>query len=79
MYYNYQTDILSNMQMSILPYDDSIIGGMNSTQLAAYEGNSSLYSIVPFRVKTAPADSWAIPVVTGHKYKVHWGYGLDWM
>lgn len=23
--------------------------------------------------------AWAIPVVTGHKYKVHWQYGLDFM
>ncbi len=32
---------------------------------------------MPFRPKTAPANAWAIPIVTGHKYKIHWQNGLD--
>merc|ERR1711871_1849305 len=30
-----------------------------------------------FRFKLDPADGWATPIVTGHKYKIHWGTGLD--
>jgi hypothetical protein len=34
-------------------------------------------SILPFRPKINPARAWAFPVVTGHKYKIHWQKGLD--
>ena len=29
------------------------------------------------KVSLDPLNSWAVPYVTGHKYKVHWRYGLD--
>jgi len=35
------------------------------------------YAVVPFKQNLDPANAWAIPFVTGHKYKVHWQYGLD--
>jgi hypothetical protein len=38
------------------------------------EGN---YSVVPFKEKLLPNNAWAMPFVTGHRYRVHWGEGLD--
>jgi hypothetical protein len=35
------------------------------------------YSIVPFRQNLDPSFSWAMPYVTGHKYKIHWSNGID--
>lgn len=40
--------------------------------------NSNNYSIVPFKDKKDPMFAWAVPFVTGHKYKINWGStGLD--
>jgi hypothetical protein len=36
------------------------------------------YSVVLFKSKLKPAMGWAMPFVTGYKYRVHWGEGLDW-
>ena len=32
-----------------------------------------------FRPHANPMQAWAIALVTGHKYRIHWGYGLDFM
>jgi hypothetical protein len=50
---------------------------MNNVTMAQYLLDTNSYSIVPFRPKIAPANAWAIPIVTGHKYKIHWQNGLD--
>ena len=33
--------------------------------------------MVPFKQKQSPSNAWAMPYVTGHEYRVHWGEGLD--
>lgn len=63
--------------MKILKYDSSIVGGMTNETLAAYKLNKDSYSIVPWRMKLDPTNAWAIPIVTKHKYKIHWQSGLD--
>jgi len=30
---------------------------------------------VPFKAKRDPSNAWAFPIVTGHKYLAHWGFG----
>jgi hypothetical protein len=67
------------MEMKILPYDDSIVKGMTNVTKLNYINNVSAYSIVPFRPKQNPMHSWAMPFVTGKKYKIHWAKGLDFM
>jgi len=32
---------------------------------------------VPFKPKADPSNAWAVPILTGHTYKFHWQYGLD--
>jgi hypothetical protein len=60
------------MEMKVLRIDDEIVGKMNNESYDQYLRNASQYSIFFFRPKTDPTNAWAIPVVTGHKYKVHW-------
>jgi hypothetical protein len=79
VFYNYAPDIFTLMEMKILPYDDSIVGKMDNVTMQAYIRNNSAYSIVPFRPKQNPRRSWAMPYVTGKKYKIHWQRGLDFM
>lgn len=62
------------MELKVLKYDDSILSSVNK---ADYIGNASAYSVIPFKPKLDPKNGWAIPYVTGHKYKLHWRYGLD--
>ena len=51
---------------------------MANTNLTEYV-DSKNYSIVPFKDKSNPSNGWAVPFVTGHKYKINWGdTGLDW-
>ena len=35
------------------------------------------YASVAWKSKQDPSDAWAAPYVTGHRYRIHWGEGLD--
>ena len=63
--------------MKILPFDDSIVGSMNNVTKKAYIDNKDNYSIVPFREDSDPSNAWAMPYITGYKYKIHWFQDLD--
>ena len=65
------------MEMKILKYDDSIINAKSPTDLETYLTLEDNYSVVPFKPKLDPSNGWAMPYVTGHKYKIHWRNGLD--
>ena len=45
--------------------------------LEAYLDDKENYSNVPFKPKLKPSNGWAMPYVTGHRYRIHWGSGLD--
>ena len=65
------------MEMKVLQFDESIVAGMNATTKAAYKENITNYSVAPWRPKGPPGKSWALPFVTGKKYKIHWQKGVD--
>lgn len=65
------------MELKVLQFDDRIVGTMNATSKAAYRENITNYSVFPWRPKANPLRSWAIPVVTGKKYRLHWQKGID--
>ena len=35
------------------------------------------YSEIEFKDKLKPSNGWAVPYITGHKYRLHWLRGLD--
>ena len=46
--------------------------------MSDYLLNITNYSVVPYKTKLLPKAGWAVPFVTGHKYKISWGYtGID--
>ena len=45
--------------------------------LENYLDSLSNYGTVPFKVFKDPSYGWAMPYVTGHRYRLHWGRGLD--
>jgi len=56
----------------VLPYDDSIIGGMDADALTEYLEDSSKYGVYAWKEKLSPNAAWPIPLVTGRTYKIHW-------
>ena len=78
VFHNYAPDIFNMMDLKILQYEDSVINAMNNVTLKAYKDNIDNYSFAPWRPKINPMSSWALPYVTGKKYKLHWQNGLDW-
>lgn len=69
---SYKPDIFTLMDLKVLQWDDNVVGAMNNETKNQYVLNADSYSIFPFRPKIEPANAWAIPIVTGHKYKIHW-------
>jgi len=65
------------MGFKIVRYDDDIVADHgNKTE---YLANETHYSTMLFKDKSDPANGWATPFVTGHKYKIHFGMtGLDY-
>jgi len=63
--------------MKILKIDGNEWSTSDPEAKLDYFSTTDNYSIIPFKQKLDPMKAWAIPFVTGHKYKVHWQYGLD--
>lgn len=45
--------------------------------LGTYLADDTNYSQVVFKKLQQPDNGWAMPYVTGHKYRVQWATGLD--
>ena len=66
------------MEFKVLKFDDNLFINNNNNATDYYlNAVPTDYSIVPFRQKLDPKNHWAMPFVTGHKYKIHWRFGLD--
>lgn len=62
--------------MKIIQFDQSILDA--AEDLTVYMNDDLNYSKVAYKTKQNPSDGWAVPFVTGHRYRVHWGdIGLD--
>jgi len=65
------------MGFKALRWDDDLLAKQPDKE--AYINDESMYGTVLFKEKLDPMNSWPVPFVTGHKYKIHWGMvGLDW-
>jgi hypothetical protein len=65
--------LFSGMNMNILKFDDAYVTAQPST----YEDDVVNFSSIKYKTKLDPSGSWTVPYVTGHKYKVHIGSGLN--
>ena len=66
------------MEMKIARFENSEIAAMKADgTYEEYIDNNDNYSQVEFKIKLLPARGWAMPFVTGHKYRIHWRRGLD--
>ena len=68
-----------NMGLKLLKYDDSFMATQNRDR---YLEDNDSYESISYQADGDPAEGWAVPFVTGHKYKIHFGVwdfpGLDW-
>ena len=68
--------VLNGQSLFVLQYDDDLLAALPDKE--AYIEDRSNYQETIFQSKQNPQDAWTMPVVTGHKYKVHWGNtGVD--
>ncbi len=63
--------------MKILRYDDDTFDNQIYGYNPVYDTNSDSYGVIPYKAKLDPVNSWTFPLVTDHRYKIHWRYGLD--
>ena len=61
--------------MRIAKYDDSEMAKKTAAELTAYTSDLSNYSAAYMTVLKDPGYSWAIPYVTGHKYRFFYDKG----
>ena len=67
-------NLFRGMEMKIAQDDRTFATTADSDTF--FNANSS-YSGLPFKPFQDPSDSWSVPFVTNHAYKIHWRYGLD--
>ena len=66
------------MRLKIAKLDRNDENEMKADEtLEDYLEHNSNYSLVPYKQKGNPSDGWAMPYVTGHRYRLHWESGLD--
>lgn len=54
-----------------------MLAAMTTAEIDAYKLDEDNYSVVPFKPLLDPNNAWAMPYVTGKRYKIHWRNGLD--
>lgn len=77
---------MRGMGFYVLRYDDDVRAEYGDNVTAYLGGNrtnytevKSYHSLLPFKEKQDPGNGWAVPFVTGYKYKIHFGaVGLDY-
>jgi hypothetical protein len=77
---------MRGMGFYVLRYDDDVRAEYGDNVTAYLGGNrtnytevKSYHSLLPFKEKQDPMNGWAVPFVTGYKYKIHFGaVGLDY-
>jgi hypothetical protein len=72
---------MNYMPMRVLRYDDALLSSLGALEKEKYIADKSHYGRVRFTEKLDPGMAWAMPVVTGHKYRIQWtdDSALDWM
>jgi hypothetical protein len=65
---------LKGMSMMILPWDDDILAAQSN--ITEYRLNKTAHTDMFWKKKNT--NGWALPWITGHKYKISWGTtGID--
>lgn len=71
----YSPDHFYRIAMKVAQYDDDIISALTEEEFEAwkYDDDKEYFSNMEFKAISKPSNGWAVPYVTGHKYRIHWG------
>jgi len=69
------------MELRISTWDDATVTTLKQNNETywnyLYDFNKTNFSYVMVKPKKNPGMSWALPYVTGHAYRWHFGAGID--
>ena len=66
------------MRMKVAKFDTALeTEKLADATIQTYLKDEANYGIVPYKDKQLPTNSWTIPYITNHRYRVHWESGLD--
>ena len=67
------------MRMKVLAIEEAAENTKKADKAAwqKFKDDETNYGIAPFKNKQDPMNGWALPYVTGHRYRVHWEAGMD--
>jgi hypothetical protein len=73
---------LTHIELKVARWDDDVQNnfiseGVLDEAFHLDETEPFHFSRIQFRKKTMPSNSWAFPIVTGHRYRMHFGEALD--
>ena len=74
--WNYAPSTFLIAEMKVTRWDDSLVGSDKAAYIQGLNNDTDISTIV-FKVSLDPKNGWAVPYVTGHKYKIHWRNGID--
>lgn len=69
------------MNLKIAKWDADFVATLDANETLKNETlldeSHSTFSRIPWKDKQNPTNGWAVPFVTGHKYRINWGDGID--
>lgn len=74
----YQPDHFRGMEMNVLKYDRTEMNLLSAAEKQTYIDTDSNYSKIFWKEKLKPSNSWAVPFVTSHHYRITWANDLDY-
>lgn len=63
--------------MNIIQYDLNTVNVMSEADLTNLKTDSASRSKIFWKDKLKPNNGWAVPYVTGHRYRLTWANDLD--
>lgn len=73
----YEPGHFRGMEMNIYPYDKVSVDTRSEADNDAFLADTSNRSQIFWKEKLKPGNAWAVPYVTGHRYRVTWANDLD--
>lgn len=75
----YQPDNFRGMNMNILRYDETDMFALETAGTKqAYIDDTANFAKLFWKEKLKPNNGWAVPYVTGHRYRLTWANDLDY-
>ena len=73
----YKPDHFRGQEMNIYPYDKATIEVLSEADKQTFIDDHSNRSEIIWKEKLKPMKGWAVPYVTGHRYRLTWANDLD--